>query len=219
MIDIPTRSVYSAVGIRGRCRSIMMLGYPHETMDQPQLPRIIHTSRLMLRPHRLSDADAVLAFATDPEWARFLPVAQPYEPRHAEEFLARQILLDWSTHPSWAIELEDVVVGGINLRLDHINRVGEFGYSVARSLWGQGVTTEAATAVVQQAFHSLPELNRVRAMADLRNVASQRVMEKIGMRREGVLRQNRRVRGEAIDEAWYGVLRQELEGSTHGTAS
>jgi [ribosomal protein S5]-alanine N-acetyltransferase len=181
-------------------------------MHQPELPRTIETPRLTLRPHRLADVDAVLAFATDPEWGRFLPVPQPYERKHAEEFLARQILADWSVHPSWAIVLGDAVVGGINLRLDRANQVGELGYSVARTLWGRGITTEAARAVVVHAFHGLPDLNRIRARADLRNVASQRVMEKIGMRREGVLRQNRRVRGEAIDEALYGLLRQEFSG-------
>ena len=59
------------------------------------------------------------------------------------------------------------------------------------------------------AFASLPWLQRLRAMADVRNVASQRVMEHAGMAREGVLRHNRRVRGESIDEAWYGILREE----------
>jgi [ribosomal protein S5]-alanine N-acetyltransferase len=181
-------------------------------MHQPELPRTIETPRLTLRPYRLADVDAVLVFSTDPEWGRFLPVAQPYERKHAEEFLARQILLDWSVNPSWAIVHGDSLVGGINLRLDHANQVGELGYSVARSLWGGGIATEAAKAVVAHAFRGLPDLNRIRAMADLGNVASQRVMEKIGMRREGILRQNRRVRGKAIDEAWYGLLRHEFSG-------
>ena len=76
------------------------------------------------------------------------------------------------------------------------------GYSTARWIWGKGIATEAARVVVDSVFRLLPMVNRVRAMANLRNKASQRVMEKIGMRREGVLRQNRVVRGEAIDEAW-----------------
>ena len=181
-----------------------------------RLPEVIHTARLLLRPHRLEDAEAVLAFAADPEWARYLPVAQPYERRHAEEFVARQILLDRAVHPSWAIVLEDEVVGGVNLPL-HVPGAAEIGYSVARRVWGRGIATEAAAAVIAEAFRALPDLNRVGARADTRNVASHRVMEKLGMTREGVLRQRRVTRGETVDEVWYSILRSEIPATAaHG---
>ncbi len=64
-------------------------------------------------------------------------------------------------------------------------------------------------------FATYAHLNRLRAMADARNVGSLRVMEKLGMTREGVLRQNRRVRGEFIDETWCGVLRSEWKAQRH----
>jgi ribosomal-protein-alanine N-acetyltransferase len=63
--------------------------------------------------------------------------------------------------------------------------------------------------VLYSAFTARQQLVRVRAMADVRNVPSQRVMEKIGMTREGTLRQNRTTRGALIDEVWYGILREE----------
>jgi RimJ/RimL family protein N-acetyltransferase len=59
------------------------------------------------------------------------------------------------------------------------------------------------------AFMAYARLRRIRAMADARNIASLRVMAKLGMVREGVLRQNRLVRGTFIDEVWCGVLRTE----------
>jgi RimJ/RimL family protein N-acetyltransferase len=73
------------------------------------------------------------------------------------------------------------------------------------------LATEAARAVVAAAFGARSDLNRIRAMADVRNVASQGVMEKVGMRLEGTLRQNRITRGEPVDEAWFGILRSEWE--------
>ena len=73
------------------------------------------------------------------------------------------------------------------------------------------MATEAARAVMEAVFTAYTSLNRLRAMADARNIASLRVMEKLGMVREGVLRQNRLVRGEFIDEVWCGVLRTEWE--------
>jgi ribosomal-protein-alanine N-acetyltransferase len=179
----------------------------------PVLPERIETERLVLRPWGLTDVGDVLTYARDPGWAQFLKALPiPYERKHAEEFVARQILLDRSTHPAWAIELEDGAVGGINLRLNLQHRRGEIGYSIARPLWNRGYMTEAAGAVVHGAFSALPELNRICAMADVRNTASQRVMKKIGMTREGVLRQNRIERAEPIDEAWYGILRTEWRG-------
>ena len=70
---------------------------------------------------------------------------------------------------------------------------------------------EAAGAVIDWAFDELA-LEKVHAKADLRNVRSQRVMERLGMTREGVLRGHTRGRGERIDDVYYGLLRDEWEG-------
>lgn len=173
------------------------------------LPRTIGTPRLRLRPYHWHDIDAVLSYATDVEWARYLPVPHPYTPVHAEQFIAAQLLLDPLQHPSWAIEYDGRVVGGINLRFFHDHHIGELGYSLSPRLWGQGLVTEAARAVLELAFDTYPTLHRIRASADPRNTGSLRVMEKLGMRREALLRQNRLHRGEWVDEAWCGLLRSE----------
>jgi [ribosomal protein S5]-alanine N-acetyltransferase len=175
------------------------------------LPDIIETARLRLRPFRLRDVDDVLVYATDPEWARYLPVPQPYTQADAEKFIAGQVLLDCEVHPAWAIEHAGAVIGGINLRFHFDHHIGEMGYSIARNCWGRGLATEAARAVMEAAFAVYTSLNRIRAMADARNIGSLRVMEKLGMVREGVLRQNRLVRGEYIDEVWCGMLRPEWD--------
>jgi ribosomal-protein-alanine N-acetyltransferase len=180
------------------------------------LPDTLETVRLRLRPFRLPDVDDVFVYATDPEWARYLPVPQPYTPADAETFIAGQVLLDREVHPAWAIVRARAVIGGINLRFHFDHRVGEMGYSIARRYWGQGLATEAARAVMAAAFAAYPSLHRIRAMADARNIGSLRVMEKLGMIREGVLRQNRLVRGEFIDEVWCGVLRPEWEAQNAG---
>lgn len=179
------------------------------------LPEVIETARLRLRPWRLTDVDDVLGYARDPEWSRYLrALPSPYERQHAEQFVARQVLLDRTVQQAWAIDLDGAAVGGIDLRWFFDGRVAELGYSLARVHWGRGFVPEAAAAVVDAAFRAWPTLRRVRAFADARNVASQRVMEKLSMRREGVLRQNRFERGELMDEAWYGVLREQWEART-----
>ena len=127
------------------------------TAEWPSLPECIQTPRLLLRRYRLTDAEDAFAYARDPEWGRFLPpVPRRYERRHADEFVAGQVLADWGQEPAWAMEHEGRVVGGVSLRLARRNARAELGYSVARWLWGRGLTTEAVSAVIDQAFQRPP---------------------------------------------------------------
>ena len=173
------------------------------------LPELIETNRLKLRPYSLEDVEDVLAYATDSEWALYVPVPQPYTRADAEEFLARQLSQDSNKRVSWAIEYTGSAVGGVNVGLDLENHVGTIGYSIARRLWGRGLTTEAAGVVIDHAFAAYPDLNRIQASADERNVGSLRVMEKLGMVRECVLRQDQYLRGEFRNTVWCGLLRRE----------
>jgi RimJ/RimL family protein N-acetyltransferase len=169
----------------------------------------LRTARLLLRQHRLSDADDVYAFAVDPEWSRYLfAIVEPYTRAHAEEFVAKAVLHGWDAGPMLAIVLDSKVIGGINLRVDRATGTGEIGYSIGQEHWGKGLTCEAATALLDWAFPTY-DLAKVYARADARNMRSWRVMEKLGMQREGVLRAHRVIAGERSDEVVYGVLREE----------
>ena len=181
----------------------------------PLLPERIEMDRLMLRRWRLADADDVFAYAADREWSRFLPVPKPYERHHAEEAVALWVLEDWSTHPVWAIEIAGRASGGINLRINHEHRNAEMGYALARRYWGRGYMPEAARAVIDAAFATLPDLVRVQAGANSRNIASIRVMQKLGMTCEGTVRHAPRGVQLSANEAGviYAVLREEWKQS------
>lgn len=182
-------------------------------MPRERLPEVIETERLRLRPWRLTDAADVFSYAQKPEWSRFLrSLPRPYRREDADRFVATQLLLDAVEHPAWAVEHEGRVIGGINLRFAFEHLSAEMGYSIDPLHWNRGLCTEAARAVIDAAFTTHPDLNRLHARADASNAASQRVMEKAGMTKEGVLRQSRIERGEAFDEAWFAVLRSEWEG-------
>ena len=107
----------------------------------------------------------------------------------------------------WAITHEGSVCGFTSLFLDGSGSA-EVGFGLARALWSRGLATEAATAVVAHGFSECA-LARIWAFADIRNEASWRVLEKIGMRREGVLRSRRVLHGERVDDVFYAVLREE----------
>ncbi|MPZ14970.1 MAG: GNAT family N-acetyltransferase [Chloroflexi bacterium] len=170
----------------------------------------LRTERLLLRPFAFADVDDVVRYASDEQWSRYWVAAPagPYTRRDGEEFIARAILDSWETRPQFAIVLGGTVIGGTGLNIDRESRIGELGYAVARSHWGEGIAPEAARAVIDWAFLAYG-LEKVFARADARNVQSHRVMEKLGMRREALLRQHRMHGGERTDEVWYGLLRRE----------
>lgn len=172
--------------------------------------KILHTKRLVLRPFAFTDVNDVLAYASDPEWSRFLPVPSPYTMKDAEEFVARNILREQDDEHGLAIELDGRVIGGIGLRLEPPIAVGSLHYSIARDHWNRGLITEAAQAVIDWGFTEFG-LEKVYSWADVDNIGSWRVMEKIGMTREGTFRSHGLNRGVRQDFHYYGILRHEWE--------
>lgn len=183
-----------------------------EFLDGNDLPTHLHTSRLQLRPYKHTDVDDVFGYAADPRWAQFLPLPTPYTFRHAEEFVATAILYDRATHVVWAVEHDGHVIGGLNVRVTPSDFQVEIGYAIAREQWGKGLVTEAARVVLDTCFEHMPALVRVEALADSRNTASSRVMQKLGMTHEGTLRKARFIRGQHVDFDIYSVLRAEWNG-------
>jgi [ribosomal protein S5]-alanine N-acetyltransferase len=171
-------------------------------------PVILRTERLLLRPYRVEDLDDLLTYAQDERWSRFLPVPQPYTRADGERWIALCISDDPEANLRWAIEHGGRMSGGIELHLDAGNQSSAVGYSIAPALWGRGLIVEAATAVLDHAFIDLG-LERVFATADAENRQSWRVMEKLGMQREGYHRSERILRGERRDWVYYGILRGE----------
>ncbi|MCC6237902.1 MAG: GNAT family N-acetyltransferase [Dehalococcoidia bacterium] len=171
-------------------------------------PVSLSTARLVLRPWRPADVDAAYEYARDPEFSRYLPAFPAVVTLEDERrFIEAQLATNWSTHPSWAVTLADVPIGGVNLRIDHLRDVAEVGYGIARSHWGRGYATEAARAAMDWVFTRYP-LRRFVATADARNAASLRVMEHLGLERETVLRGLREIRGERVDSVVCAVTRQ-----------
>ena len=172
-------------------------------------PIELRTERLLLRPFSLSDVDAVLEYASDPEWARYYP--RPYDRGRAEYVVAQAVLTSWDKGAAFAVEHDGRVIGLISLTVDPEYKTAELGYDVARDMWGQGIAPEAASAVCDWGFREY-ELTKIDAGADARNGRSLRVMEKLGMTCDGTHRSDEVERGERVDEICYAVLRSEWSG-------
>jgi ribosomal-protein-alanine N-acetyltransferase len=153
-------------------------------------PTSIETSRLRLRVPRVDDAPALFeAYATDPEVTRYLAWRPHTRVAETEWFLRNHCETGWAAsgpYP-WMICLAETgaPVGMIDLRPS--GHSAEIGYALARRHWGRGLMPEAARAVTHWAI-AQPEIERVWAVCDVDNLASARVLEKIGMWREGLLR-------------------------------
>ncbi len=178
-------------------------------------PVELRTARLLLRPFSLGDADDIARYAMHPEWARFLPVPQPYTRRDSEEFVSRRVLVAWETDPAWVMVLGERVIGAVDLHIDVAHEIAELGYALDPAHWGKGLMPEATRSVVDWCF-AQRGLAKVYARVDARNARSLRVVEKLGMTREGVLRGHIKRHDERIDDAYYGVLRDEWgAGAAH----
>jgi RimJ/RimL family protein N-acetyltransferase len=118
------------------------------------------------------------------------------------------------TKYDFAVTLKDSgqLVGGCGLYLNDEQRQGYIGYVLHRRFWGQGYATELAGALVDFGFRILG-LHRITAFCDPANAASARVIEKTGMRREGLMRQDAWVKGEWRDTLYFAILGEEWRAS------
>ena len=174
-------------------------------------PETIETARLLLRRPRISDAaDIFVEYARDVEVTRYMDWKPHANIQDTLEFLPR-CDAGWATGRefTWGLTFagEDRVVGMIAIRPDKYK--ADIGYVLARRYWGRGLMAEAGKAIVAAALAD-PQLRRISATCDADNYASARVMEKIGMQREGLLRRwmvHPNISPEPRDALLYAVVR------------
>jgi RimJ/RimL family protein N-acetyltransferase len=163
---------------------------------------------LLLRPWTEDDVDALVAGCDDPEVARWIPtIPHPYTAADALAFVRGDVRDD---HDPRAIELDGRVVGGIGIGINKPAYRARIGYWVAAGSRGGGICTRALRLLSRHALEELG-LQRLDLITDPDNVASQRVAEKVGFRREGVLRAHlRHPDGRIRDSVMFSLLPGEL---------
>ncbi len=177
--------------------------------------RPLETPRLLLRPFRESDAGAMFRnWASDPEVTRYLTW-----PAHRTQEDSRRIARLWQEQSDdprvyqWAVVLKSIgePIGGLSVvRMNENVSAMELGWCIGRRWWGQGLMPEAARAVADYLFGQVGVL-RLAACHDSENGKSGRVMQKLGMVREGTLRRHGRNNRGIVDEVVYSVLAEEWQ--------
>jgi [ribosomal protein S5]-alanine N-acetyltransferase len=179
----------------------------------------LETDRLLLREFVPEDWEAVHRYASDSEVSRFMDWEPFRDGAETRAFLAKKLIAQ-KARPrrdyQFAVLLkqDNRLIGSCSVAFSHIpSREAELGYNYERAAWGQGYATEAALAVVAFSFREVDQ-HRIWATCDPANVGSMRVLEKIGMQREGYLREHRWMKSRWRDSLLYAILVQDWRGDT-----
>lgn len=170
------------------------------------------TKRLLLRQMESGDAEALHSFKSDPDVTR-LYAEEPYHSIEQTRSWVQACIggsrsrevLAW-TLVSRATEQPIGMVCFWNI--DHGHRRAEIGYELNPDCWHKGLMTEALTSIIDHGFQKLG-FHRIEATPLVINEASQRLLERCGFRKEGVLRHRLLFQDRFLDEAYYGLLRED----------
>lgn len=180
----------------------------------------LESRRLRLRPFAAGDARDVYELYADRDAVRF-----GYAPNMAAMDDARRLIqetIDGAReqtlfHFGVADGEHNRIIGHATLfKWDREQRRAEIGYSIRRDRWGSGLGSEAVATLIAFGFERLG-LRRIEADADPRNLASIRLLEKLGFVREGYMRERWEIGGEIQDAVCFGLLRREWRNGTDGT--
>jgi ribosomal-protein-alanine N-acetyltransferase len=175
----------------------------------------LEMERLILRKMAPSDAEAVFAYASDPEVTRYVIWETHRSIEDSRAFLELESSKRESGgEPEWGIVYKGDhrligTCGIVSWDPDHAR--AELGYVLSRDYWGRGLMAEAVRAVISFGFQRM-NLNRIEARCTAENAASARVMEKAGMTHEGTMRQREVIKGAYRDVKVYAILRREFRG-------
>jgi RimJ/RimL family protein N-acetyltransferase len=172
----------------------------------------LRSDGLVLRPWRNEDAPAVAAACRDPEIPRWIPwVPSPYTDEDARAYVSDCLRSGEDRHPFAIVDADEgLLLGAIDMRVNPLLRTGHLGYWIVADARGKGICTAALRELSRWALDEL-DLGRLELITDPDNVGSQRVAEKVGFRREGVLRSHLLHRdGRRRDSVMFSLLPGEL---------
>ena len=171
----------------------------------------LETERLILRKLRLEDAKDVFEYASDPEVSKYVT----WEPHRSIEDSINLIKFTHEYYERkegiiWGIVYKEnnKVIGTCDISPVTKHFRSEIAYALARNYLGKGLMTEAVKEVIRFGFERM-NLNRIQAMCIPENIGSYRVMEKVGMKYEGLIREYLYIKGKFQDLKLYSILRIE----------
>jgi len=179
---------------------------------------LLTTSRLLLRNIVPEDAEALFAIRSDEESMKYS--GQDLYKSLAETISVIKMMEERYVHKRslrWCIKLkgDDKLIGTCTLfHFDEGYHRAETGYELNRAFWGKGIMTEAMSAILTFGFSELG-LHRIEAVIDIENERSKNLLIRLGFSYEGNLRQRYFFEDQFLDEYYFGLLKDEWQGSVH----
>jgi [ribosomal protein S5]-alanine N-acetyltransferase len=176
---------------------------------------MIKTKRLNIRELTLADIDNVHELHSLPETDEFNTLGIPETIQTTEKILEEWVSMQKEEPRNayvFGIDKNDDnnFIGLIALNLGKVNyRTAEVWFKIHRDYWRKGYTTEALIKLLDFGFNYL-KLHRIEAGCAVENIASGKVLEKVGMTREGMKRKKLPIRGEWKDNYFYGILEEDF---------
>jgi ribosomal-protein-alanine N-acetyltransferase len=190
------------------------------TIELPTKPVVLETKRLILRQFNSKDENDLHVWASNVNVTRFINWDRHRNMEDTREFL--KIVLELTERNSlifMAVALKSTrqVIGSVGIfqRSDLSRYTLELGYCLGEEWWGKGYMMESCLAIMDYGFLTMPYLERIEANCVVPNHASRKLMEKIGMQREGILRNFAEKDGRIYDSYMYSILRQEWMEKYH----
>lgn len=178
-------------------------------MDLENIPRVLNTEDLHLRPLRLADVTGMYAMLSDPECMKYWCKPALTDIDDALEVLREDIESDnQGDSICWAITRrgQDEMIGKcILLQFSPGNHRAEIGFMLNRDYWRQGFMQQALEAVIDFAFNTLG-FHRLEADVDPDNAGSLGILEKLGFEREGLFRDRWLTGGKWVDSVMLGLI-------------
>lgn len=174
---------------------------------------VLETDRLILRQVYTYDAESVLRYLSDQEVMKYYGL-EPFDTINdaLDEISWYQSIFEENTGIRWGITIknQNEVIGScgfLNMVPKHYR--SEIGFELSKDYWGQGIASEALKAICKYGFEQL-NLQRIEALIEPPNQSSQRLVERLGFIREGLLRNYEFTSGKFDDLYMYSLLRKEF---------
>ena len=170
------------------------------------------TERLILRPYVLNDAPYAQKLGDDKAVAETTFIPYPYTLEKVESWIGNHssLIENGDAYPLAVILKSGMkLIGTMTIRVDKIHNKGELAYWIGKNFWGKGFATEASRRILEFGFNVL-NLNRIWAPVMSKNKASGKVMEKVGLKYEGTLKQDVLRWDKYEDVDVYGLLKKDF---------
>lgn len=174
----------------------------------------LETDRLIIRRLTFNDVADMFEYASNPMVTKYLPWEAHKSIEDTMNFL--NMVLDSYKKgqvSGWGIVLKEnsKLIGTCGyVWWQTENEKAEIGYALSPDYWNRGIVTEAAKEIIKFGFENM-RLNRIEAHCVDKNIASERIMQKIGMKYEGLLRDFRKFKGKYCDFKMYSILKKEWD--------